>query len=114
MKVISLHIYPIKGMQPISVESARVLERGLEHDRRYMLIDKNGSFISQRTHAELVFFKPELIDNELVVSHKNESISIPLETSLNNTIETTICQLCRWIPLSYFRDRKRKKSQFET
>ena len=28
IKVVSLHIYPIKGMQGVAVKSAKVLERG--------------------------------------------------------------------------------------
>ncbi len=77
-------------MQGVSVQSSRVLERGFEHDRRYMLVDKKGTFISQRTHPELVFFYPQIIENHLVVKYKSESISIPLNANLQNKIETTI------------------------
>ncbi len=77
-------------MQGISVQSSKVLERGFEHDRRYMLIDEDGIFISQRTYPELVFFRPEVIDNHLFINHKNKSISIPLASSLQNTIDTKI------------------------
>ena len=90
IKVISLNIYPIKGMQAVSMESVRVLERGFEHDRRYMLVDHKGTFISQRTHPELVFFQPQIMDDELIVRHNDESINIPLNSTLENTIETTI------------------------
>jgi len=90
IKVVSIHIYPIKGMQGIAVNSAKVLERGFEHDRRYMLIDRHGTFISQRGHPQLVFFYPEIVNDELVVKHHDTSINIPFSASLENTIETTI------------------------
>lgn len=90
IKVNSLYIYPIKGMMGTTVNSIKALERGFEHDRRYMLIDEHGTFISQRTHPILVFFKPEILGNELIVKYKNESIKVPLSTSLLNTINTTI------------------------
>ena len=77
-------------MMGTSVNSARTLERGFEHDRRYMLIDENGTFISQRTHPILVFFKPEIEGNNLIVHFKNESKLISLSTALSNTINTTI------------------------
>jgi hypothetical protein len=77
-------------MQGISVKSAKVLERGFEHDRRYMLIDEHGTFISQRTHPILVFFKTEIFKELLIVKYKNKSIQVPLSTSLPNTINTTI------------------------
>lgn len=90
IKVHSLHIYPIKGMMGSSVTSAKVLERGFEHDRRYMLIDKNGTFISQRKHPQLVFFQPQIVNDSLIIKNKNRSINIPLYSTLENTIETTI------------------------
>jgi len=90
IKVVSLHIYPIKGMQGVSVQSSKALERGFEHDRRYMLVDKDGKFISQRTHPQLVFFHPQIIDNQLVAEYKDQSISISQDASLQNTVETTI------------------------
>ncbi len=38
-----LHVYPIKSCGGIAVD-----ERGLRHDRRWMLVDETGGFISQR------------------------------------------------------------------
>jgi len=77
-------------MQGSSVESANALERGFENDRRYMLIDKEGTFISQRTHPELVFFYPQVSQESLTISYKNKSFKIPLNSILQNTIATTI------------------------
>lgn len=48
----SIHIYPIKSLGGYSVESAQIKSRGLEHDRRWMLIDHNGRFLSQREYGE--------------------------------------------------------------
>lgn len=44
----SIHIYPIKSLGGFAVHEARLTDRGLEHDRRWMLIDENGQFLSQR------------------------------------------------------------------
>lgn len=77
-------------MQGVSVKSAKTLERGFEHDRRYMLIDKEGTFLSQRTHPQLVFFYPQIIEDELIINHKDDSISIPLSASLHNTVKATL------------------------
>ncbi len=48
LTVASLHIYPIKSLGGFSVKEARTTDRGFEHDRRWMLVDTNGRFISQR------------------------------------------------------------------
>ena len=44
----SIHVYPVKSLGGFSVHSARLTDRGLEHDRRWMLVDADGRFVSQR------------------------------------------------------------------
>ena len=56
MKVSGLYIYPIKSLGAISLPSSVIDEKGLKHDRRFMLIDENGKFISQRTLPRLIRF----------------------------------------------------------
>jgi len=42
-------IYPIKSLDPISVQQARVLPSGaLEHDRRFALVDQDGSVMTAK------------------------------------------------------------------
>ncbi len=44
----SLHIYPIKSLGGFAVQEAHITDRGFAHDRRWMLVDGNGRFITQR------------------------------------------------------------------
>lgn len=44
----SIHIYPIKSLGGFEVDHAKLTDRGLQHDRRWMITDENGIFISQR------------------------------------------------------------------
>ena len=54
MPVVSaLYIYPIKSARGIRVPRAEVEARGLAGDRRWMLMDETGRFLSQRTHPRL-------------------------------------------------------------
>ena len=48
MKIHSLHIYPMKSARVIDLDSAHVGARGLDGDRRYMVTDPAGKFITQR------------------------------------------------------------------
>jgi uncharacterized protein len=43
-----LYVYPIKSCGGIAVMESNVDERGLRHDRRWMLVDEANQFISQR------------------------------------------------------------------
>src|SRR5258708_19545200 len=49
----ALNVYPDKGLKGIALESARCTARGLEHDRRWMVVDANGDFLSQREHRRV-------------------------------------------------------------
>lgn len=68
MKLTGLFIYPIKACGGIRVEHARVTDRGLEHDRRWMLVDERGIFFTQRTDARLANVQCSLEGEHLVVS----------------------------------------------
>lgn len=54
MLIESLHIYPIKSVAGVAQTAAQVEPRGLAHDRRYLLIDANGKFMTGRQHPDLV------------------------------------------------------------
>jgi hypothetical protein len=53
MRIESLHIYPVKGTRAVDVARASVEPRGLDGDRRWLVVDANGRFITQRSHPRL-------------------------------------------------------------
>ena len=58
--VVKLDIYPIKSLAGIRFESAKAEKMGFENDRRWMLIDEENQFITQRKHSILSQFYPEI------------------------------------------------------
>ena len=68
IQVASLHVYPLKGAAGFSPRSWPVDERGLRHDRRFMLVDETGNFISQRTCAKLALVRAEIAHNIMRIS----------------------------------------------
>ncbi|WP_188037227.1 MOSC domain-containing protein [Actinotalea sp. JY-7885] len=46
MQVTSLAVYPVKSLGGVPVDSARVQPWGLEHDRRWMVVDEAGAKVS--------------------------------------------------------------------
>ncbi|MBP8822609.1 MAG: MOSC domain-containing protein [Flavobacteriales bacterium] len=46
--IASIHIYPVKSLGGFSVPHVQLTDRGLAHDRRWMLVDEAGRFLSQR------------------------------------------------------------------
>jgi len=53
MRVQSLWIYPIKGARGIALEQVRVMAAGFEHDRRWMVVNPQGQFMTQRQQPAL-------------------------------------------------------------
>ena len=48
-----IFIYPIKSLGRIRLTKAKVEEKGFEYDRRWMLVDQKGRFVSQREFSSL-------------------------------------------------------------
>lgn len=67
-------LYPVKGMHRIEVEEAIVERIGLRHDRRWMVVDENDLFRSQRNTPKLAQFQPEIVDDGLVIHFQGESL----------------------------------------
>ncbi|MCH2107961.1 MAG: MOSC domain-containing protein [Polyangiaceae bacterium] len=57
-------IYPIKSCAGIELESAEHGPGGLRFDRRWMLVDSHGAFLSQRTHPQFAGIQTMLFDRE--------------------------------------------------
>lgn len=91
MKIESIYIYPIKSLSGISLQSSNLLGRGLEHDRRWMLVDSDGVFISQRKIPTLVLFKVNISNDHLLVfsGFDNTFIQIPFLPQ-GNPIEVSV------------------------
>lgn len=93
LRVQDIFIYPIKSLKGIRLESAKVLERGFQYDRRWMLVDREGLFLTQRTHHQMALIQVELQDNHLLVStqiNQDNPIQIPFDRKLESQIEVEV------------------------
>jgi len=63
----SLHVYPVKSCGGFSPPEWNVDHFGLRHDRRWMVVDLAGEFITQRKEPRLALIRPALVDHSLVL-----------------------------------------------
>jgi uncharacterized protein len=70
VNVEALFVYPIKSCAGIAVDQARVTARGLEHDRRWMVTDGDGQFVTQRSLPEMALVRPAIHGERLVVTRE--------------------------------------------
>ena len=81
MHITSLHTYPVKSLAGISLPRVLVEKRGLAYDRRWMLVDRDGLFISQREIPQLALLLPDFSLQGLIIRHRYEGLeplTIPL------------------------------------
>jgi uncharacterized protein len=57
LQLSEIWVYPIKSLAGISIKSTNVFQKGIQFDRRWMLVDENGTFITQRVHPKMALFK---------------------------------------------------------
>jgi len=68
LHIASLHHYPLKSAQGISLTHAQMNRLGLEQDRRWVLIDDDGNFLSQRTCAAMGAIHVDAYEQMLTIS----------------------------------------------
>lgn len=73
MKVTELRNYPIKGARGISHKILGIKERGPEGDRRWLIVDEENYFITQRTFPALAKVVLEQVDDGLNVILPDEA-----------------------------------------
>ena len=70
-------IYPIKSLGGIRLSSAKILPKGIEYDRRWMLIDKDNMFMTQRENPAMALFKLSFTEGQFIVHHTGDTIELP-------------------------------------
>ena len=75
----SLHIYPIKSCQGIDLQQAELTGTGFKYDRHWMLVDRQGQFLSQRQYPRLARIQTRLDDDALIIGIDGEQqLELPL------------------------------------
>ena len=90
----SLHVYPLKGAAGLSPRSWPVDERGLSHDRRFMVVDEDGVFISQRTNPRMALIGAAISDAGLRITSAAGSLDVAFPSSSAPTLRATVWDDC--------------------
>jgi len=86
-----LNVYPVKGLKGIAVEAAVAGERGLEHDRRFMVVDSGGHFLSQRELPAMATIWTEIAGDELrLAAPDRDEVSLPLRPAAGEPVRATV------------------------
>ncbi len=84
-----IFIHPVKSLSPISLDTSEITLRGLRNDRRWMMIDDNNRFISQRSHPKVRLCNIRQSESGFEISTPdNSSAEIPAELLDGESIST--------------------------
>ena len=81
LQLSQINIFPVKSLDGFSPKSAIVTKRGLQYDRRWMITEPDGKFMTQRKHGRMALLKATIEDNSLVIKEKQSEdncIKMPL------------------------------------
>ena len=67
MFVGELHVYPVKSMRGIALDRASLDERGVRHDRRWMVVDQDDTFVTQREAPRMALIDVALGGDSLLL-----------------------------------------------
>ncbi len=80
ISVTGLTTYPLKSCAGLHLHEARITPRGLQYDRDFMVVDDEGSFVSQRQVAELALVRPTLSEETIALAAPGmRDVEVPLE-----------------------------------
>jgi uncharacterized protein len=86
-----LYVYPIKSCAGISLQSADLCATGLRYDRRWMLVDETGEFMSQRTHPRMALISVRFdLEHLIVTAPDMPELEIPLQQEDENLIDVRV------------------------
>jgi uncharacterized protein YcbX len=86
-----LTLYPIKSARGIVLTESVVDEFGLRYDRRWMVIDESGIFLSQRSHPRLALVAPSIRGDSLRVDAPGmPTLETPLHPSATVSTKATV------------------------
>ncbi|NRB62030.1 MAG: MOSC domain-containing protein [Saprospiraceae bacterium] len=74
----AIYIYPVKSLAGIRISESKPTTRGLEYDRRWMLVDEDGVFLSQRSHPQMALLQQEIKGNQLHFSSPKSSSGLSI------------------------------------
>jgi uncharacterized protein YcbX len=91
VEITALTVYPVKSMRGIALDSAVLTPLGLEHDRRFMVVRPDGSFVTQRDTPLLALVETALEADGVVLSRDGfGELFVPFDVTGGEPVQTRV------------------------
>jgi hypothetical protein len=91
----SLLIYPVKSLGGLPADVARICHSGFQFDRRWMLVDDNFVFLTQRQIPAMAELRVGISGRKLTISHLTDP-TVQLEIPMDAGLGTPPCTVTVW------------------
>ncbi|HEX8249862.1 MAG TPA: MOSC N-terminal beta barrel domain-containing protein [Pyrinomonadaceae bacterium] len=90
MIISEINIYPIKSLKGIPLKETKIERRGLEFDRRWMLVDEKNKFFTQREFPKMATIEVKIGESGLEVSENGNKLDIPFSPNTDETARVAV------------------------
>ena len=85
-----LSVYPIKSAAGVSLRSATMTARGLQYDRRWMVVDAKGHFLTQRRFPRMALIRVSIADVLCVSAPDMPELKVPLASETGERVKVEV------------------------
>jgi len=76
IRVSELAIYPVKSLAQIQLKKSKIDNFGLQNDRRWMVVDQQGKFITQRQQSRMCLIQAVLLESQASLDDLNSKLDV--------------------------------------
>ena len=98
-RISEIWIYPIKSLAGIQLKKTIVKQKGLQYDRRWMLVDNDGRFLTQREHPKMALFNVAITNGHLGISTQpqgTDAVAQSIKLDLNIEVSGNFLKVNIW------------------
>ena len=89
-----IHVYPVKSLAGVELEEAEVEPWGLRHDRRWLLLNPDGSVLTAREQHELLALRADPLEDGSINLTGRDSSTLRVDAPADGEhLPTTLSRL---------------------
>ncbi|MEZ5655224.1 MAG: MOSC domain-containing protein [Sphingobium sp.] len=90
MRIAALSIYPVKSLGPVALQSSAVEPRGLTGDRRWMIVDDSGRFVTRREVPALARIAMSMVEGGYRLTAPEGDATLPVAVQGEDITPVTV------------------------
>ena len=93
MKVAAIHVYPVKSLAGQAITAAEVEPWGLRHDRRWLVLEGDGSVLTAREEHRLLGLSAKPMENGIELTSRDGQTLVVTTPIDGEVVPTTLSRL---------------------